>query len=53
MYHKFSSFCMHFCFFPVVIVSDHIFPLKVIQITDITLFSRAVYKCTVDEAEYE
>uniref|UniRef100_A0AA85J8B0 Arrestin C-terminal-like domain-containing protein n=1 Tax=Trichobilharzia regenti TaxID=157069 RepID=A0AA85J8B0_TRIRE len=27
--------------------------LSVIQITDITLFSHAVYRCTVDESEYE
>ncbi|KAK4469434.1 hypothetical protein MN116_006987 [Schistosoma mekongi] len=27
--------------------------LSVIQITDIALFSRAIYRCTVDEAEYD
>ncbi|TNN10633.1 Beta-arrestin-1 [Schistosoma japonicum] len=27
--------------------------LSVVQITDIALFSRAIYKCTVDEAEYD
>lgn len=27
--------------------------VSVIQVADIMLFSRAVYKCTVDEAEYE
>ncbi|VDO13823.1 unnamed protein product [Rodentolepis nana] len=27
--------------------------MSVIQIADIMLFSRAVYKCTVDEAEFE
>ncbi len=29
------------------------FPISVIQVADIMLFSRAVYKCTVDEAEFE
>ncbi len=28
-------------------------PILVIQVADIMLFSRAVYKCTVDEAEFE